>query len=111
MVSQSVVPPDEVGGVSQQEEEELPQPSSPPLRVPVSLFFAKPRSVLLTDFRGGDGDVVPHVGLAVQSFGQRDLPIVHVDVELPLQVGVPVDEVPAEEAAPLEQPEPELSLC
>ena len=50
---------------------------------------------LLTDFRGGYCDVVPHVRLPVQRFGQCDLPVVHVDVELPLQVCVPIDEVPA----------------
>lgn len=49
----------------------------------------------LTDFCGGYCDVVPHVRLAVQRFGQRDLPVVHIDVELPLQVRVPIDEVPA----------------
>lgn len=50
---------------------------------------------LLTDFCGGYCDVVPHVSLPVQRFGQRDRPIVHVDVELPLQVCVPIDEVSA----------------
>lgn len=39
---------------------------------------------------------MPHVRLPVQRFGQRDLPIVHIDVELPLQVCVPIDEVPAQ---------------
>lgn len=51
---------------------------------------------LLTDFCGSYCDVVPHVGLPVQRFGQGDLPIIHVDVELPLQIRVPIDEVPAE---------------
>ncbi len=50
---------------------------------------------LLTDFCGSYCDVVPHVCLPVQRFGQCDLPIVHIDVELPLQVCVPIDEVPA----------------
>lgn len=50
---------------------------------------------LLTDFCGGYGDVVPHIRLAVQGFGQCDLPVLHVDVELPLQVCVSIDEVPA----------------
>ena len=50
---------------------------------------------VLTDFCGGYCDVVPHVSLPVQCFGQCDLPIVHVDVELPLQVCVPINEVPA----------------
>lgn len=49
----------------------------------------------LTDFGGGHCDVVPHVRLPVQQFSQRDLPIVHIDVELPLQICVPIDEVPA----------------
>lgn len=49
----------------------------------------------LTDFGGGHRDVVPHVGLSVQRLGQRYLPVVHVDVELPLQVRVPIDEVSA----------------
>lgn len=49
----------------------------------------------LTDFGGGHRDVVPHVRLPVQRFGQRDLPVVHVDVELPLQVCVPINEIPA----------------
>lgn len=49
----------------------------------------------LTDFGGGHRDVVPHVRLPVQRFSQCDLPIVHVDVELPLQVRVPIDEIPA----------------
>lgn len=50
---------------------------------------------LLTDFCGGHCDVVPHVRLPIKRFGQSDLPIIHVDVELPLQVRVPIDEVPA----------------
>ena len=50
--------------------------------------------MVLTDFCGGYCDVVPHVGLPVQRFGQCDLPIVHVDVELPLQVCVSINEVP-----------------
>jgi len=49
----------------------------------------------LTDFCGSHRDVVPHVRLPVQRLGQRYLPVVHVDVELPLQVRVPIDEVPA----------------
>ena len=52
---------------------------------------------LLTDFCGGHCDVVPHVRLSVQRLGQGDLPVVHVDVELPLQVCVPIDEVPEPE--------------
>lgn len=39
---------------------------------------------LLTDFCGSYSDVVPHVRLAVQGFGQCDLPVLHVNVELPL---------------------------
>lgn len=50
---------------------------------------------LLTDFCGGYCDVVPHVRLPVQWFGQCDLPVLHIDVELPLQVCVSIDEVPA----------------
>lgn len=50
---------------------------------------------LLTDFCCGYCDVVPHVRLPIKRFGQSDLPIIHVDVELPLQVRVPIDEVPA----------------
>lgn len=49
----------------------------------------------LTDFCGSYCDVVPHVRLSVQRFGQCDLPVVHVDVELPLQVCVSINEVPA----------------
>lgn len=40
---------------------------------------------------------MPHVRLPVQQFSQRDLPIVHIDVELPLQICVPINEVPAKE--------------
>lgn len=49
----------------------------------------------LTDFCGSYCDVVPHICLSVQRFGQRDLPVIHVDVELPLQVCVSINEVPA----------------
>lgn len=54
------------------------------------------QSQLLTDFCGGYCDVVPHVSLSIQRLGQGDLPVVYVDVELPLQVRVPIDEVSAE---------------
>lgn len=56
---------------------------------------ARSRAGSLTDFCGGYCDVVPHIRLSVQRLGQRDLPVVHVDVELPLQVCVPINEVPA----------------
>lgn len=49
---------------------------------------------LLTDFCGGHSNVVPHVGLSVQWFGQRDLPIIDIDIELPLKICVPINEVP-----------------
>lgn len=51
---------------------------------------------LLTDFRGRHSDVVPHVRLPVQRLGQRDLPVVDVNVELPLQVRVAIDDIPVE---------------
>lgn len=101
VVSQSVVHPEQAGGAAHQEEEEEPE-----LAASASFSFPLPSrrvcAVLLTEFCGGDGDVVPHVRLTVQSFGQRDLPIINVDVELPLQVRVPVDEVPTEESGPLD---------
>lgn len=50
---------------------------------------------LLTEFCGSYCDVVPHVRLPVQRFGQCDLPVIHVDVELPLQIRVPIDDIPA----------------
>ena len=56
--------------------------------------LARADTEILTDFGGGHGDVVPRLRLSVQCLGQRDPPVVHVDVELPLQVCVPVDEVP-----------------
>lgn len=49
----------------------------------------------LTEFCGGYCDVVPRVCLSVQRFCQGDLPVVEVDVELPLQVRVPINGVPA----------------
>lgn len=52
---------------------------------------------LLTDFCRRYCDVVPHVCLPVQRLGQCDLPIVHVDVELPLQICVSIDEVPSKD--------------
>lgn len=76
--------------------------------LPLRVFIFAPlvstlvRVAVHTEFCGGDSDVVPHVRLAVQSFSQRDLPVIHVDVELPLQVCVPVDGVPAEEAGTLD---------
>lgn len=54
------------------------------------------KQILLTDFCGGYCYVMPHVCLPVQRFSECDLPIVHVDVELPLQVRMPIDEVSAE---------------
>lgn len=39
---------------------------------------------LLTELSSCYCYVVPHVGFPVQWFGQCDLPIVHIDVELPL---------------------------
>lgn len=62
---------------------------------------------LLTDFCGGYCDVVPHVRLPVQWFGQCDLPVLHIDVELPLQVCVSIDEVPAK-GTDLQKLEPKL---
>ena len=50
---------------------------------------------LLTDFCGGYCDVVPHVCLSVQWFSECDLSIIYIDVELPLQVCVPINEVSA----------------
>ena len=52
--------------------------------------------MLLTDFSGCYCDVVPHICLSVQWFGQRDLPIVYVNIELPLQIGVAINKVPTQ---------------
>ena len=60
-------------------------------------FLAWMEIKLLTDFGGGHCDVVPHVRLSVQRLGQGNLPVVHVDIELPLQVCVSIDEVPKPE--------------
>lgn len=52
------------------------------------------QQMLLTDFCGCYCNIVPHVCLSVQWFGQRDPAIVHIDVELPLQICVSINEVP-----------------
>lgn len=73
-----------------------------PERCTVKKFLKLSVKTVLTDFCGSHCNVVPHVCLPVQGFGQCDLPVVNVDVELPLQVCVPIDEVPAKGSRSLE---------